>query len=53
MADWWGRKFPIAVGCILMIFGGLLGAFANGYGSELKESSIIDTMINIYSVRRW
>lgn len=32
MADWWGRKVPIAVGCFLMIIGGLVGTFANGYG---------------------
>ncbi|EHK96531.1 MFS general substrate transporter [Glarea lozoyensis ATCC 20868] len=32
MADWWGRKLPIAVGCLLMILGGVLGAFSNGYG---------------------
>jgi MFS family permease len=37
MADWWGRKVPIAVGGVIMIIGGLLGAFANGYGSELKK----------------
>jgi hypothetical protein len=33
MADWWGRKVPIAIGCFLMIIGGLVGTFANGYGS--------------------
>lgn len=33
MADWFGRKVPIMVGCVLMTLGGLLGAFANGYGS--------------------
>jgi hypothetical protein len=33
MADWWGRKVPIAVGCLLMILGGFIGTFANGYGS--------------------
>jgi len=32
MADWWGRKVPIAVGCSIMVVGGFLGAFANGYG---------------------
>lgn len=32
MADWWGRRTPIAVGCCLMIIGGFLGAFCNGYG---------------------
>ncbi|KAH6666285.1 putative lactose permease [Halenospora varia] len=32
MADWWGRRTPIAVGCVLMILGGLIGAFCNGYG---------------------
>lgn len=34
MADWWGRRTPIAVGCVLMIIGGLIGTFANGYGSK-------------------
>ena len=33
MADWWGRKIPIATGCVLMIIGGFVGTFANGYGS--------------------
>lgn len=32
MADWWGRKVPIAVGGCFMIVGALLGAFANSYG---------------------
>ncbi|TVY71409.1 Lactose permease [Lachnellula suecica] len=32
MADWWGRKTPIAVGCVLMVLGGFIGAFCNGYG---------------------
>jgi MFS family permease len=31
-ADRWGRKLPIFLGCLLMILGGLLGAFCNGYG---------------------
>jgi MFS family permease len=34
MADWWGRRTPIAVGGVLMILGGFIGTFANGYGSE-------------------
>ncbi len=34
MADWWGRRTPIAVGGVFMILGGLIGTFANGYGSE-------------------
>jgi sugar porter (SP) family MFS transporter len=32
MADWWGRRAPIAAGCVLMILGGFIGAFCNGYG---------------------
>ncbi|KAJ5782311.1 hypothetical protein N7457_004085 [Penicillium paradoxum] len=32
IADRWGRKLPIAIGCVLMIFGGLLGAFSTNYG---------------------
>lgn len=32
IADRWGRKVPIAIGCVLMILGGFLGAFCNGYG---------------------
>jgi MFS family permease len=39
MADWWGRRTPIAVGCVLMIIGGLIGTFANGYGSKYKSIS--------------
>lgn len=32
LADRWGRKLPIFVGCLLMVLGGLLGAFCNSYG---------------------
>ncbi|PGH10752.1 hypothetical protein AJ80_07402 [Polytolypa hystricis UAMH7299] len=32
LADRFGRKIPIAVGCALMIVGGSLGTFCNGYG---------------------
>jgi len=32
MADWWGRRLPIAIGCAIMLVGALLGTFANGYG---------------------
>jgi MFS family permease len=35
IADRWGRKLPIVMGCVLMIFGGLLGAFCKNYGSML------------------
>lgn len=34
MADWWGRRVPIACGGALMVLGGFLGAFANSYGSK-------------------
>jgi MFS family permease len=33
MADRWGRKLPIIIGCLLMILGGFLGAFCKDYGS--------------------
>lgn len=49
MADWWGRKVPIAVGGGLMIVGGFLGAFANGYGSKLG-SSYVEVWSNISQV---
>ncbi|KAJ5355922.1 General substrate transporter [Penicillium concentricum] len=32
IADRWGRKIPIMIGCVLMIVGGLLGAFCTNYG---------------------
>ncbi|GLI74372.1 hypothetical protein PoHVEF18_002609 [Penicillium ochrochloron] len=32
MADRWGRKLPIIIGCLLMILGGFLGAFCKDYG---------------------
>ncbi|KFY75782.1 hypothetical protein V499_04254 [Pseudogymnoascus sp. VKM F-103] len=35
MADHFGRKVPIAVGCIIMIVGAFLSAFTNGYGMYL------------------
>jgi len=38
MADWWGRRTPIAVGCLLMVLGGFIGAFCNGYGSMYNQS---------------
>ncbi|KAK2747033.1 hypothetical protein FQN55_005302 [Onygenales sp. PD_40] len=31
IADRYGRRLPIAIGCLFMILGGLLGAFCNGY----------------------
>lgn len=33
MADYFGRKIPIAVGCIIMIVGAFISAFTDGYGS--------------------
>ncbi|KAL1972268.1 hypothetical protein VTN31DRAFT_7487 [Thermomyces dupontii] len=41
MADWFGRKVPIMVGCVLMTLGGLLGAFANGYGMYVAGRAIL------------
>ncbi|KFY31023.1 hypothetical protein V493_01477 [Pseudogymnoascus sp. VKM F-4281 (FW-2241)] len=35
LADHFGRKIPIALGCIIMIVGALLSAFTNGYGMYL------------------
>ncbi|CAI7611042.1 unnamed protein product [Penicillium glandicola] len=32
IADRWGRKIPIMIGCVLMILGGLLGSFCTNYG---------------------
>lgn len=34
VADTWGRKIAIIIGCLFMILGGCLTAFTNGYGSE-------------------
>ena len=34
MADHFGRKIPIAVGCLIMILGAFLSAFTNGDGSK-------------------
>ncbi|KAJ5612981.1 hypothetical protein N7510_006175 [Penicillium lagena] len=31
IADLWGRKVPIIIGCVLMIIGGCLGAFCKDY----------------------
>lgn len=33
MADHFGRKIPIATGCLIMILGAFLSAFTDGYGS--------------------
>lgn len=33
MADHFGRKIPITVGCLVMILGAFLSAFTNGFGS--------------------
>ncbi|CZR60860.1 related to hexose transporter protein [Phialocephala subalpina] len=41
MADWWGRKVPILCGGILIIIGGFLGAFSNGYGMYLGGRFIL------------
>ncbi|KFY20684.1 hypothetical protein V491_03513 [Pseudogymnoascus sp. VKM F-3775] len=35
MADYFGRKIPIAVGCIIMIVGAFISAFTDGYGMYL------------------
>ncbi|KAJ4127424.1 hypothetical protein NW754_013611 [Fusarium falciforme] len=35
MADHFGRKIPIAVGCLVMILGAFLSAFTNGFGMYL------------------
>lgn len=34
VADHYGRKLAIVVGCLFMILGGCLSAFCNGYGSK-------------------
>jgi MFS family permease len=34
VADNYGRKIAIVIGCLFMILGGCLTAFCNGYGSE-------------------
>lgn len=34
MADHFGRKIPIAVGCLIMILGAFLSAFTDGFGSK-------------------
>ena len=36
MADTFGRKRTILVGCTIMVIGAMLGAFCNGYGSEFN-----------------
>lgn len=41
MADWWGRKVPIAIGCLIMVLGGLLGAFCNSYGMYVAGRFIL------------
>jgi hypothetical protein len=41
MADWWGRRTPIAIGGLFMILGGMIGTFANGYGSKYNLMSRI------------
>ncbi|KAF4453135.1 hypothetical protein F53441_4132 [Fusarium austroafricanum] len=35
MADHFGRKIPIIVGCLIMILGAFLSAFTNGFGMYL------------------
>ncbi|KAF5573428.1 hexose transporter, partial [Fusarium pseudoanthophilum] len=35
MADHFGRKIPIAVGCLIMILGAFISAFTNGFGMYL------------------
>jgi sugar porter (SP) family MFS transporter len=31
VAEWWGRKIPIAIGCVIMIAGALVSTFAKGW----------------------
>lgn len=62
MADYFGRKIPIFVGCAIMIVGAILSACTNGYGSE-SHPNIANCIPNawpkadkppsIFSVPRW
>lgn len=36
MADRFGRKFTIAIGCAFMVTGAFVGAFSNGYNSKWR-----------------
>lgn len=41
VADHYGRKTAIVTGCLFMVLGGCLTAFANGYNSEYQRPSAI------------
>ncbi|KAJ5218589.1 uncharacterized protein N7498_000688 [Penicillium cinerascens] len=53
MADRWGRKTPIIIGCPLMILGGFLGAFCKNYGSmtvhfkRQENSKLVPTLVYV------
>lgn len=36
LADWFGRKLPIAIGCVIMIGGGLLSTFSNDWAGKMN-----------------
>jgi MFS family permease len=36
VADHFGRKVAIAIGCCFMVLGGCISAFCNGYGSKVS-----------------
>jgi len=41
MADWFGRKVPIATGCLIMIAGGFVGAFSQNWAQYLAGRLIL------------
>ncbi|CAG9945685.1 unnamed protein product [Clonostachys rosea f. rosea IK726] len=41
MADYFGRKITIAVGCVLMILGAFVGAFSTGYGMYISGRFVL------------
>lgn len=50
VADHYGRKPAIVSGCIFMIIGGLLTAFANGYGSAYSPFYLLSSPLGFVSL---
>jgi len=45
MADWWGRKLPITIGCVIMVAGGIISTVGGTWqiylAGRLSKSSHI------------
>jgi len=41
MADWWGRRLPITVGCVIMVLGGIISTVGKDWQTYLAGRLIL------------